>query len=90
MKKLQQQEDLRVLKNISMMMKILFTYGDGLADINIKNKIDFHLNHKKNLTVTAVQLPGRYGSLEIKNNEVKNFLEKPKGDNLTINGGFLF
>ncbi len=65
-----------------------FTYGDGLADINIKNKIDFHLNHKKNLTVTAVQLPGRYGSLEIKNNEVKNFLEKPKGDNLTINGGF--
>ena len=65
-----------------------FTYGDGLADINIKNKIDFHLNHQKNLTVTAVQLPGRYGSLEIKNNEVKNFLEKPKGDNLTINGGF--
>lgn len=65
-----------------------FTYGDGLADIKIDDKINFHLNHKKNLTLSAVQLPGRYGSLEIHNNEVKKFLEKPKGDNLTINGGF--
>ena len=65
-----------------------FTYGDGLADIKIDEKINFHLNHKKNLTLSAVQLPGRYGSLEIHNNEVKKFLEKPTGDNLTINGGF--
>lgn len=65
-----------------------FTYGDGLSNINIKDKVAFHLNHKKYLTVAAVQLPGRYGSLEINNHEVKKFLEKPKGDNMTINGGF--
>ena len=65
-----------------------FTYGDGLADIKIDEEINFHLKHKKHLTLSAVQLPGRYGSLEIDKNEIKNFLEKPKGDNTTINGGF--
>ena len=65
-----------------------FTYGDGLSDINISELIEFHNSHKKLATVTAVQPPGRYGSLAIDNLRVTGFLEKPKGDGAWINGGF--
>lgn len=65
------------------------TYGDGLADVNIKSLIDFHISHGKLATLTAVKPPGRFGALDIQNdNEVKAFMEKPKGDNSRINGGF--
>lgn len=68
----------------------LLTYGDGLADINIKDLLDFHNGNKKIATITSVQPEGRFGSLSIKNNiEVKSFVEKPPGDKLWINGGFL-
>ena len=65
-----------------------FTYGDGLADINIKKLIDFHINHKKEATLTAVLPPGRFGALEINKDKVMKFQEKPKGDGALINGGF--
>ena len=65
-----------------------FTYGDGLADINISAEIEFHLAHGKLATVAAVQPPGRYGALLIDGNRVCGFVEKPRGDGGWINGGF--
>jgi glucose-1-phosphate cytidylyltransferase len=65
-----------------------FTYGDGVADVNIKDLIDFHLEHGKEATLTATYPPGRFGALEIQNNEVIQFKEKPRGDGALINGGF--
>lgn len=57
-----------------------FTYGDGLSDINISKLIKFHRSKKKMATVTAVQQPGRFGRLNIKNGRVVSFKEKPIGD----------
>ena len=65
-----------------------FTYGDGVADINIRELIAFHKKHGKPATVTAIQPPGRYGSLNIEDEAVHNFQEKPAGDGSWINGGF--
>ena len=67
----------------------IFTYGDGLSDVNIKKLIKFHKNHKKTASVTSVLPPGRFGSLSInKNEKVVEFYEKPKGDGGYINGGY--
>ena len=65
------------------------TYGDGLSDVNISSLIQFHNEQKKMVTLTAVQPPGRFGSLLLDNSTVKSFVEKPQGDNSWINGGFL-
>ena len=65
-----------------------FTYGDGLADINISNLIDFHFEKGRKATLTAVQPPGRFGSLAFERGKVLGFSEKPKGDGNWINGGF--
>jgi glucose-1-phosphate cytidylyltransferase len=65
-----------------------FTYGDGLADINISDLISYHNSHKKLATITAVLPPGRYGALNCENNLVRSFQEKPRGDGGRINGGF--
>lgn len=65
-----------------------FTYGDGVADVDIAAQIAFHRMHGKLATVTAVQPPGRYGSLEIDGDAVRGFVEKPRGDGGRINGGF--
>lgn len=65
-----------------------FTYGDGVADINIKKLLEFHKSHGKQATLTATFPPGRFGALEINNNKVDRFQEKPKGDGARINGGF--
>tara|TARA_Y100001970_G_C13963578_1_gene714430 strand:+ start:85 stop:858 length:774 start_codon:yes stop_codon:yes gene_type:complete len=65
-----------------------FTYGDGVADVNIKELIKHHRNAGLPATLTAVQPPGRYGALKLKGNVVKRFQEKPEGDNSWINGGF--
>ena len=64
------------------------TYGDGLSDLDIAGSIEFHKKHGKLATVTAVQPAGRFGALEIENNQIKNFQEKPRGDGSFINGGF--
>lgn len=80
------------LKRVSEYLKgeeqFCFTYGDGLADIDITAQISFHRAHGKLATVTAVAPPGRYGSLELEGNSVKGFVEKPRGDGGLINGGF--
>lgn len=65
-----------------------FTYGDGLSNIDIKKLIEFHKTKSKISTVTAVQPPGRFGMLEIQNDEIQKFVEKPAGDGVWINGGF--
>jgi glucose-1-phosphate cytidylyltransferase len=64
------------------------TYGDGVSSVNIKSLIKFHIQDKKLATVLAVKPAGRFGAMKLQNNMVKNFLEKPKGDNSWINGGF--
>lgn len=65
-----------------------FTYGDGVADVNVSSLISYHKKHGRLATVTAVQPPGRYGALNMQDNLVKGFTEKPKGDGGWINGGF--
>ncbi|CAG0962956.1 glucose-1-phosphate cytidylyltransferase [Methylophilaceae bacterium] len=65
-----------------------FTYGDGVADVDISAQVAFHHSHGKLATVTAVQPPGRYGALSMQQNQVMGFIEKPKGDGGWINGGF--
>ncbi len=65
-----------------------FTYGDGVSDVDITALTAFHRQHGKPVTVTAVQPPGRYGSLDMQDNRVRGFVEKPKGDGGWINGGF--
>lgn len=65
-----------------------FTYGDGVANIDISAEIAFHRQHGKWATVTAVQPPGRYGALQIDGSIVSGFTEKPRGDGGLINGGF--
>ncbi|HRD10673.1 MAG TPA: glucose-1-phosphate cytidylyltransferase [Mycobacterium sp.] len=65
-----------------------FTYGDGVADIDISAQIAFHSSHGKLATVTAVQPPGRYGALEMNDTVVRGFIEKPQGDGGWINGGY--
>jgi glucose-1-phosphate cytidylyltransferase len=64
------------------------TYGDGLADVDIAALVSYHQGHGKQATVTAIQPPGRFGSLEVEGGSVKSFLEKPAGDGSWINGGF--
>ncbi|BBU03908.1 MULTISPECIES: glucose-1-phosphate cytidylyltransferase [Aeromonas] len=66
----------------------LFTYGDGVADVDIKASIDFHKTHGKLATLTATYPPGRFGALDIQNQQVHSFKEKPRGDGALINGGF--
>ncbi|OQW71736.1 MAG: glucose-1-phosphate cytidylyltransferase [Proteobacteria bacterium ST_bin11] len=65
-----------------------FTYGDGLADVNIDNLIQFHRSQGKAATLTAIQPPGRYGALNIAGAAVLDFQEKPAGDGAWVNGGF--
>jgi glucose-1-phosphate cytidylyltransferase len=65
-----------------------FTYGDGVSDVNISASIEFHKQHGKAATLTATFPPGRFGALDIQGNQVKQFMEKPKGDGAMINGGF--
>lgn len=65
-----------------------FTYGDGVANIDIAALVDYHKQHGKRATVTAVQPTGRYGALDIDGNSVHGFIEKPQGDGGWISGGF--
>ena len=76
----------------------MLTYGDGLSDVNLKNLVNFHKKNNAMVTLTGVQLKGRFGNLDFhknlvkdfrnKNNLVKNFREKPKNENAWVNGGF--
>lgn len=66
----------------------LTTYGDGLADIDINELIEFHKSHGKLATVTGVSPTSRFGELKIDGNSVKEFFEKPENNSSFINGGF--
>ena len=67
----------------------MLTYGDGVSDININDLVKFHKTHQKAITMTSVQPEGRFGALNIdENNKVTRFMEKPQGNNAWINGGF--
>jgi glucose-1-phosphate cytidylyltransferase len=67
----------------------MLTYGDGVADINLNRLLAFHKSHGRTATITAVQPSGRFGALDMdENDHVISFKEKPKGDNAWINGGF--
>ncbi|TSA39432.1 MAG: glucose-1-phosphate cytidylyltransferase [Methylococcaceae bacterium] len=64
------------------------TYGDGVSDVNISELIAFHKQQQVKATLTGVLPPGRFGALDIKNQKVNSFKEKPQGDGAMINGGF--
>ena len=67
----------------------MLTYGDGVSDINIEELVKFHKSHGKAMTMTSAQPEGRFGALNIdNNNQVHEFKEKPKGDGNWINAGF--
>jgi glucose-1-phosphate cytidylyltransferase len=78
----------RISRHIKGEAEFCFTYGDGLANVDIRKLVTFHKAHGKLATITAVRPPGRYGALELVGNAVSRFVEKPQGDRGLINGGF--
>jgi glucose-1-phosphate cytidylyltransferase len=68
--------------------RVIATYGDGLANVPIKELIQFHESHGKLATVTAVRPPARFGHLHVEDSEVTHFGEKNQADSGWINGGF--
>ena len=78
----------RVAEHIESESAFCFTYGDGVSDVDVSQLVKFHQDHGRWATVTVVQPPGRYGSLDCEESVVKGFIEKPKGDGGLINGGF--
>jgi len=78
----------RVAAHLANEESFCFTYGDGLADVDIGALVDFHRTHGKMATVTGVRPPGRYGAIERDGARVTAFAEKPRGDGGLINGGF--
>ena len=78
----------RVAAHIQDEHEFCFTYGDGVADVDISAEVAFHRQHGKLATVVAVQPPGRYGALQRSGDQVTGFIEKPRGDGGLINGGF--
>jgi len=78
----------RVAEHVAGEEAFCFTYGDGVADIDIGALTRFHRQHGKLATITAVQPPGRYGALALDGAAVRGFAEKPPGDGGWINGGF--
>jgi glucose-1-phosphate cytidylyltransferase len=78
------------VKRISHLIEDTFmmTYGDGVSDVNLAKLVEFHRGHGKEATVTAVQPPGRFGSIETNGAIVSNFAEKTQDKAGWINGGF--
>lgn len=67
----------------------LLTYGDGVADINVRTLVEFHNSHNKSVTMTAIQPEARFGNLAINQNlQIEKFIEKPRNEGGWINGGF--
>jgi glucose-1-phosphate cytidylyltransferase len=80
---------IRRIKDLIGNEPFMLTYGDGVADVDINDLYNFHRAHGKYITMTSVQTEGRFGSLEIADDQkVVSFKEKPKGDGAWINGGF--
>jgi len=68
--------------------QFMMTYGDGIANVDIENLLEFHQNHGELATVTGINPSSRFGELKIKDDQVESFSEKPKNDDGFINGGF--
>lgn len=67
----------------------MLTYGDGVSDVNLNELLDFHKKNGRLVTLTSIQMPGRFGNIEIdESGRVQHFVEKPEGDGFWINGGF--
>lgn len=66
----------------------MLTYGDGIANINLRDLLSFHKGHNKIGTVSGVRPPSRFGELAVDGNRVKSFVEKPQVSRGMINGGF--
>ncbi|HET6720747.1 MAG TPA: glucose-1-phosphate cytidylyltransferase [Rhodocyclaceae bacterium] len=78
----------RVRRYVENEESFCFTYGDGVGDVDISGSIEFHRRQNVAATVTAVTPPGRFGALELQNDHVLSFKEKPPGEGGLINGGF--
>ena len=78
----------RVLHHVADDESFFFTYGDGVADVDLAQLLEFHRSQGTIATVTAVQAPGRFGALELDGDRIAEFREKPVGDGAWINGGF--
>jgi glucose-1-phosphate cytidylyltransferase len=78
----------RVAPYLDKTESFFLTYGDGLSDVNIQELASFHKKNGSMATITATQPPSRFGSLNISNNKVISFKEKPKSEGGLINGGF--
>ncbi|MEM0142891.1 MAG: glucose-1-phosphate cytidylyltransferase [Candidatus Parvarchaeum sp.] len=81
-------ERIRRIKPYLENQTFMLTYGDGVANINIKTLCDYHKSHGKYATMTAVQPEGRFGLINLDGKNIKSFIEKPKGDGGWINAGF--
>ena len=79
---------IRRLKKYLSNEQFFLTYGDGISNVNIRNLLKFHKKQKKQVTLTAVRPPARFGAIKIQNNYVKYFKEKSHLDEGWINGGF--
>lgn len=79
---------LRVAKHVENEEAFFFTYGDGVADIDIAATLAFHRSHGKPATLTASFPPARFGALDIADGAVRSFTEKPRGDGAMVNAGF--
>ena len=66
----------------------LFTYGDGVSNVDVRQSIEFHRQQGRLATITAVQPAGRFGALDIEGQRITRFAEKPPGDGSWVNGGF--
>ena len=78
----------KAAKHLKTQEDFMFTYGDGLSNVNLNKLVRFHKRHGKKITVTAVRPPARFGELKLKNNLVNSFKEKPQIGTGWINGGF--
>jgi glucose-1-phosphate cytidylyltransferase len=79
----------RVLPYVENEEMFCFTYGDGVADVNVTALIEFHKRHGKLVSLTAAQPTGRFGALKVdEEGTVLSFAEKPQGDGRWVNGGF--
>lgn len=79
----------RLRKWIGDDQEFMLTYGDGVADIDIRSLLEFHRSHGKQATMTSVRSPARFGRIGFDGDQVREFLEKPDAGEGWINGGFL-
>ncbi|RYF18466.1 MAG: glucose-1-phosphate cytidylyltransferase [Comamonadaceae bacterium] len=78
----------RVASHLDGEKEFCFTYGDGVADVDVAALLAYHRQQRTLATLTATYPPGRFGALEINDGRVSTFREKPRGDGAMINGGF--